>query len=78
MSEEEFTYMFNKRFKASIIGAIIDRVPKSSTKEACNMLGCSKKWLLNNRDLFKSCKVKDKRGTLEFDTSEIVEYKMRF
>lgn len=77
MSEKEFQNMFNKCFKESVLTALLNRVPKSSTKEACKILNCSKKWLLNNRQLF-DYQVVDKRGTLEFKTSEILAYKVRF
>ena len=77
MSEIEVRNAMRQMFFQEILEGLLERVPKSSTKQACKILGCSTKWLLNNKDLFKTCIVKDKRGTLQFDTMEVLQFKIR-
>lgn len=50
--------------------------PTLSTKQACEYLKCSRKWLYENRHLFEGKRV-NIRGDYRFSTVKVVTYKRR-
>lgn len=53
--------------------ALLELVPTLSTKQACKLLKCGRKWLYRNKHLFGGQRV-SKRGDLKFETIKIMRY----
>lgn len=56
---------------------LLKRLPTSNVREACDLLGCSRKWLYENVHTLNGRR-KNKRGDWIFDTLELVKFRNRF
>lgn len=66
--------VFNER--ESVTTSLMRLVPKLSTKEACMILECDRKWLYAHAIELGGRK-KNKRGDYEFDTTKVVDFKLK-
>ncbi|RIV50890.1 hypothetical protein D2V93_08445 [Flagellimonas taeanensis] len=78
MTPEEVQRIAERVFNDNIdiLGKLLKRLPKSNVREACDLLGCSRKWLYENAIILGG-KRKNKRGDWEFDTLTLARYKLR-
>lgn len=54
--------------------SLVRLIPKLTTKEACEELKCSSKWLRENKDLFDA-EIVNLRNDLRYSTVKVLRYK---